>query len=269
MRSALSFVAAISLAALAGCGTNPAPSTPISAYPNLNGNWEAIGLPAQFSTGLTTPIAAFMGALQSANSNVSGTLHALDSNLAAPCVPFTQDLAVTGTVSSVGNLVLNLPIAGGTATLNATLASNLQTYTMGSWTVVGGTCAMASTSMALVQFAPVTGTYSGTLTTFGTTNNATMVTAVLTQATTPNADGQFPLTGTLTYAGTGPCSGSYPLTPEYVTAGVIAETSGTGLSSDGMVAGVIQPSATSIQATTTVLTTSCLGGPLSGTLTRQ
>jgi hypothetical protein len=269
MRSSLSVLVAISLAVLAGCGVNPATSISVSAYPNLSGNWEAIGLPPQFSTGLTTPIAAFLGALQTSNGNVTGTMRAVDTNQLAPCVPLNQDLTVSGTVSTSGNLVLTVPMAGGTATLSATLNSDPQSFNTGLWTIVDGSCAMASTSMAIVQFAPVTGTYSGTLTSFGTTNNATMVTAMLVQSPTPNADGQFPLTGTLTYAGTGSCSGSYPLIPEYVTAGAISQTSGSALVSAGVVDGVIQPSATSINATTTVLTTSCLGGPLSGTLTRQ
>jgi hypothetical protein len=268
MRSTPSFVCASLLFALVGCGGGSTPSTP-SPYLNLNGNWEAIGISANPSQSLlATPIAAFMGALHSSSGNVTGTLRALDTNFLSPCVPYTQDLAANGTLSAAGNLVLTVPISSGTATLTAALTSNLQTYTTGSWTIVGGPCAMPSTSMAITQYAPVTGTYTGTLTNFGTTNNSTTITASLTQTSTPNADGQFPLAGTV--SATGACTGSFPLTTEYVSGNGIFTESGNFQSPLALLSGPILPPATSIQTSLSLTGSStCTVGQLSGTLTRQ
>ncbi len=123
---------ALPLLTLIGCGSAPTPYAPTPQYLNLNGNWEAIGLPSLSGPLLTAPIADFTGALQSTNGTVTGTLRAFDaSNFLNPCVALTQDLAATGTISTSGNLVLSIPISGGTATLTVTLGSNLQSYAMG------------------------------------------------------------------------------------------------------------------------------------------
>jgi hypothetical protein len=82
---------------------------------------------------------------------------------------------------------------------------------------------MPSTAIEMAQFAPATGTYTGVLNVIDLTTHlpipgtATNVTATLVQATTPNADGQFPLSGTITASGA--CTGTFPITNEVVMGG--------------------------------------------------
>jgi hypothetical protein len=257
------------VAAMVACGSGSAPPNSVTGtYLSLNGNWEAIGT-SGIPPALTTPIAAFMGALQSSGGVVTGTLRAFDaSNFLNPCVPYTQGLAATGTLSSSGNLVLTVPISGGTATITATFGSNLQTFTQGTWQISGGACAMPSTSMAINQFAPVTGTYVGTLTSsLGSPTVSSTITAVLTQSSTPNAEGQFPLTGTVTSSGV--CNGTRPLVAEVVSGNGIF-TSGSYVVPGTSVEGSILPTATSIQAVVGIVDLNCQLVPsLDGTLTKQ
>ena len=219
------------LGALLACGSNPTPSTPSSPYLNLSGDWVALAAPNP-STPLVlpTPIADFMGALQSSGGTVTGTLHAL-SPAFPQCVSSTQDLQASGTIDPNGNLTLTVPIAGGTATISATIVTP-ESYTSGSWQITGGACAMPTTAIEIAQFAAATGTYTGVLNVLDTTTNlpvpgtATNVTVILDQSTTPNADGEFPLTGTIT--ATGACAGTFPIANEVVAGGVFMPLPVTG-----------------------------------------
>lgn len=163
-----------------------------------------------------------MGALQSSGGTVTGTFRAISTTF-PQCVSFTQDLQVTGTIDANNNVTLTIPIAGGTATIAATITTP-QSYSNGTWQIAGGSCAMTSTPIQIAEFAPVTGTYTGVFNALDTTTNlpvpgtATNVTATLLQATTPNSDGQFPLSGTIT--ATGACTGSFPITNEVVSGGI-------------------------------------------------
>ena len=261
----------IPLAILLGCGSSSQlVATSSSTTTNLTGNWEITSHLDSSGT-----IADFTGALQFNGSTVTGTFRALASNLTGNCPSFTTDLAVTGSVTTanslsgtVNNLTLTIPISGGTATITAILPQNPQTFTPGSLQIVGGTCSMPATAMTIVQFAPVTGTYSGTLATSGTPAISATVTAALVQATTPNADGLFPLTGTLTIQG--PCSATLPLLPETVSGIGISSPSGSSTSPASDLTGeLMTPAATSIQAFTDIYDTNCSIGALQGTLTRQ
>ena len=177
---------------------------------------------------------------------------------------------MTGTLSSSGNLVLTVPISGGTATLTATLGSTLQTFVTGTWQIVGGSCAMPSTSMAINQFAPVTGTYVGTLTSsLGSPTVSSTITAVLTQSAAPDAEGQFPLTGTVTSNGV--CNGTRPLVAEVVSGNGISTVLGGFTFPASSVTGAFLPNGATIQvAVVGIDDLNCLLAPtLDGTLTRQ
>ena len=139
---------------------------------------------------------------------------------------------------------------------------------MGTWQILGGPCAMPTTSMAITQFAPLTGTYSGTLTNYGTTSNSTNITAMLTQSTTPDADGRFPLTGTIT--ATGACTGTFPLEPETVSGNGVAPSPGGFLMPAATIDGPFLPTASAFQsAFVEIYSTNCSVGSLTGTLIRQ
>jgi hypothetical protein len=207
----------IPLAALLACGSNITPTAPASNYLNLTGDWVALAPPNPSTPGvLPTPVGDFIGALQSSGGTVTGTLHGLSTSF-PQCVPLTQDLQAAGTIDANGNLVLTIPIAGGTATITATIATP-ESYTNGTWQISGGACAMPSTAIQIAEFAPATGTYTGVVNLLDLTTGlpipgtATNVTATLVQSPTPNADGEFPLSGTVT--ATGACSASFPIANE-------------------------------------------------------
>jgi hypothetical protein len=162
----------------------------------------------------------FFGALQFSNGSVSGMLNA---------VPFTTGVcagyiaANGGTVTVTGgvldasnNLALTFPIAGGEASISASLGSTPQTLAYGSFQISGGSCAIGATPMTIAQYAPLTGTYTGTFnlpnsqSNVPTTGSSISVTAVLTQATTSNSLGEFPITGNITV--TGACTDSVSFT---------------------------------------------------------
>lgn len=253
------------LAALLACGSSATLPPSSTTAANFSGNWEVLISP------LNSPstILDFTGDLQSNGSTVTGTFRTLSSTpLGGNCPSITTDLAVTGTLDASNNLTLNIPISGGTATITATLPQNPQTFTPSSLQIVGGTCSMPATDMFIIQFAPVTGTYAGTLTTSGTPATSATVSAVLTQSTTPNADGQFPLTGTLTIQG--PCSVTLPLLPEAVTGNVINITSGrvSNNPASDLTGAFLLPTAPSIQAFIDIYDTNCPIAILHGILTR-
>jgi hypothetical protein len=262
MFSKLRFTLLLPLAALLACGANPTPSAPATNYLNLTGDWVAL-VP---STPGAPPISDFLGALQSSGSTVTGTLRAISLSI-PQCVSFTQDLHATGTIDANNNLVLTIPIAGGTATITATIATP-ESYTPGTWQISGGACATPSTAIQIAEFAPSTGTYTGVVNVLDTTTGlpvagtATNVTAVLTQSTTPNADGEFPLSGTVT--ATGACTIGFPITNEVVEGGVFMSASYIGPVLDGGGS----PTATMLVADL-ISNSACSSQVYSGILTRQ
>jgi len=269
------------LAALLACGSSATLPPSSTTSTNFSGNWMALGNPDPVTHAFTSPIVDFMGALQSTNGAVTGTLRAFDdTNPLNPCIPLTQDLAVTGSVTTatslsgtVNDLSLTVPISGGVATITASLPQNLNTFISGTWQISGGACAMPVTPMIISQFAPATGTYTGTFNVLvsGTLTpvpgTATAITAVLTQSTTPNADGQFPLTGTIT--ATGACTASLSFTNGIVFGDGILSQPLTGPSNlQGNFIGGMNPTATSITGLFESFS-ACNSQLYNGTLTRQ
>lgn len=260
------------LAALLACGSSS--SSPSASTNNITGNWMAIGNPDPVTHAFTSPIADFMGALQSANGTVTGTLRAFDdTNIINPCVSLTQDLQATGTLDTANNLTLNIPISGGTATITATLPQNLHTFIPGTWQISGGPCAMPATAMNISQFASATGTYTGIFNIIATgtitpvPGTVTAITAVLTQSTTANADGQFPLTGTITATGT--CTASLAFTNGIVFGdGILSQPLSGPANSQGNFIGGLNPTAAGITGLFESFT-ACNSQGYQGTLTRQ
>jgi hypothetical protein len=235
------------VAALLGCGAGP------SAPPNLTGNWMMIGS-SESSLALT-------GYLQSSNGTVTGILEIYGS---FQC-DSGQPLAVSGTVNGSGNLILTVPLgdslstpgtANGTATITAALGSNLESPTTGSYQIMNGACAISTSPMTITQYAPVNGTYAGSVRLFGGTPNETNITftAALVQSATPNAEGQFPLSGTVT--ATGDCTASGPLATFAYVAGNLVWSPSLPL-----VIGTIDPGASAI--TGRIVVGSCVSSPTS------
>jgi hypothetical protein len=193
---------------LLGCGStqiSPPPTAP--AFANVSGNWEfqihstaAVpgGSPATLSINLG-------GGLISAAGSVTGMLRS-DLPLFGPaCYGITPDVPVSGSVDTAGNLTLNFPLGGGTATIALNVNQLSQFTATATYQVAGGTCAQASTPVTAFEVANFSGTYTGTATQLVPTPTGTAptanVTLVVTQSNTPNSDSEFPLTGTLTSIG--------------------------------------------------------------------
>jgi hypothetical protein len=185
-------------------------SAPITA--TLSGNW-AVGATSNAAVNSgSQPVTGFYGPLQFSSGAITGMLSATINGTYATCQQYyTGAVPVTGTLDASNNLTLTLPISNGTATITSALGANPQTLADGSFQIVGGSCAIAPNTMTIAQYAPLTGTYSGTfnVATLNVTgsgnvplpNTNVTVTAVLTQSTTANSSGQYPLTGTINVTG--------------------------------------------------------------------
>jgi hypothetical protein len=259
------------LATLLACGSNPAATPPVSNYPSFSGDWRAYTT----ANPTSTPINGFVGVLSASGGTVSGSLIPFPYPT-SPCLSIgTTPIPVAGTISSSGNMTITLPVAGGTATLNATLTSNLETLVSGTYQIVGGSCAMSAAPMQVAEIAPLNGTYTGTvsvLDSFGLPNpsTATNITAALTQSTAPNAEDMYPVTGTVT--ATGACALSFTLSANsFVWGGTLLAGDSSGSYS---LAGSFDPTGTTSPVavfSTLTSSSSCpyAGQYFDGTLTRQ
>jgi hypothetical protein len=270
MKSPLRFALLIPLAALLGCGVNPSSTNPTTPS-GLTGNWVA-GLSIAI---INAQVVEFVGALQFSGGSISGTLTPVMpaspiGALGHPCTP-PEPIAVTGSIDINNSLTVSLPIGGGTATMTAAIASNPETPASGSFQIVGGTCAQSATPMTIAEYAPVTGTYTGTLAS-NINNGTSFVTAVLTQSTIPNSSGAFPLAGTVTV--TGQCNTSFVVSSSYSSVEGNSMTALSDVSSSlyASLSGRDDPTASTV---TTALFEESLqpnticNGQYGGTLTRQ
>jgi hypothetical protein len=241
---------------------------------SATGNW---GIGADYNianvapqTGYYNSPPAFGGALQVASGSVSGLLNFYGSPFTPACYYASglSAIPVTGTTDSGNRLTATGMVAGGTATITAALESNLQSLADGSYQIVGGPCAIGATPMTIAQYAPLSGTYSGTLNaTSGlgsavpVPNSAVTVTASLTQSVTANASGEFPLTGTINIGGS--CTDTFTIPPGLVSGGGFSS-----IGSSGILSGRISPDASNIDISVGD-NAKCNSHFYVGTLTRQ
>ncbi len=266
---------------LSGCGTGSLSSAAAAAaaqpnsYAAASGNW-------QFSSTSSAALrlSSLGGSLAVNGTSVSGMLHPLVAT--SQCLATSTALAVAGAIDSAGHLTLSGPLAGGTLNLSGTLAPDRRTLTEAAYTVTGGACAFPSirTSAAQAvtprdetppvtaqQYTPVSGTYTGTLTT--TEGETFALSTSLTQTDTADSTGTYHLTGTAASPGNTCVPLTLPATASTVNGGSISTTytdaasgtviTGTGTSSiDG----------TTITITAWTITSPCGTDTGSGTLTQ-
>jgi hypothetical protein len=146
---------------------------------------------------VTSTVFVFGGALQAAaNGSVTGTMHVSGSG----CFnPQTDVVPFTGTISSAGaftvtSTAVNTQVVNFTATISADGTS----ITAGTFTITGGCGTAEHGTLTGFEVTSMTASYTGNFTS-GTTV-ISVVSSALTQATTANAQGQFPLTGTLLFS---------------------------------------------------------------------
>jgi hypothetical protein len=198
----------------AGCASSSSTGTPTQV--SLSGNWQI-----QSGTAITpasqSPTVLITGSLQFSGATGTGTM-----TVTAPCVSSGVQ-TIPALIDSSGNLTLTAsPIPDVEALLVVpTNASLLATGTVSS---SGEVCALAFSGPGVgVQITAPSGSYSGSVTSGQTTGTVTL--SSVTQSTTPNTSGQFPLTGTLAYTATG-CTESLPVTGT-ISGTTIALTSAT------------------------------------------
>jgi hypothetical protein len=195
----------ILLMPLTGCAVGNFPTTSPPTTQSISGNWEITsGTPASPSS-----IVVLTGAIAQQGTAVTATFQTIALCGTPPVVNFSgtfdanRNLTLTATPVPEINVKLDVPPDPGNVAVGTLGASGL-------------ICALALESPAIgFMIPPVTGTYTGTVT--ASTINPTPpaistipVTLTVTQASTANSSGQFPLTGTLGYSGGG-CTGSIPL----------------------------------------------------------
>ncbi len=235
---------------LAGCGAGSLLSS-AGAVPNLSGNWQIQSAAGTTGGALPTAGLLLLGSLTSQGSNVSGTFRL--SNLALPngCT-LNQVVTVSGSVDSNRSLNLTSASFGGSIlTVQLAIPPVLTSFGTGTIAVSGSTCTYPSAPAIGVQVAPVTGTYSGTLTAANTVSTAPIQTGtgtlLLTQNAIPQSDGEYPLTGTLQFNGGG-CNNTVAVAGTASGVGITLATAPASqfvLSQDTMT-GAVNPTATQI-----------------------
>jgi hypothetical protein len=265
--------AAITALAIQGCAVPG--QIPASAYPSVTGNWQILTFSG--NTNVIGPVVlTFAGSLTSSGATVTGvgtfTELSISSQVSLPtacllAVPAT----VTGTVDTLGNLSLtSSTVSGGTAAISLTTPTGTG-LALGTIAINGGACPI-STAAAGQMIPSVTGSFSGTLNAISATPNTIpsgTVALSLTQSTTPNTSGQFPLAGSITFTSTTPaCSVTSSLTG-YISGG------GYHLQSAGQLPGITVTGAANattangpLVATLEILSGTCSLNGFQGTLTR-
>lgn len=199
---AASLAALVLLCGGAGCGGSGSNATipPPLPRPSVNGNFN-ITTTSQGANGINH----FGGALQTDSAgHVTGTVHVAGPLLL--CFGVQLHLPLAGSIDSNGRLTATITTSNGqTLALSAQVSPNGALLSGGAYTGSGTGCANGDQgTVSGFQVQAFTGTYSGSFTPSpGTTINLVIP---LTQSTTPDANGQFPVsTGTITVSGGSSC----------------------------------------------------------------
>jgi len=256
----------VSLMPLAGCAAGN--FVPINPSPGLTGNWQ-IQSGTAITSGPTSPV-FITGALQQQGSQVTGVFTVDSFCTTQPTFNFT------GTVDASGNLALTATPFSVVA-VKLAIPTNPTTVANGTLGAFGEICALAWEGPAVgVRIASVTGTFTGPVTANATTPPAPIssgsVSLSLTQASTANASGQFPVAGELTFTGGG-CTSNTAVTGTISGEGIVLGSSAGG--SSVSFAGATDPATSAIAGSAIQFpAVPCSGGSstpssYAGTLTRQ
>lgn len=211
------------LSLLNACGGNSGPTvTPTPPVPPVavNGNFSITG------TSQAAPANNFEvhGPLL---SDPSGTLTAKMVMQAPNSSCFSSgQIALKGTVNGQGQLILantGSPLNGQVVQVMATVSSDGQTISRGTYTIAGGCLGGEHGTISGFMFQPVTGTYQGSFTAGGSPIN---ITAVLTQTSTVSTTlAAFNLVGPITFSDPNAC-GLLPGSASIALEGVMSHIGG-------------------------------------------
>jgi len=268
---------------LSGCATGilPSPSATANSYTALSGNWQFSS-----SAAAAARLSSLGGSLSASNlasggATITGILHPL--NVANQCLGANSSLAVTGSIDAASHLTLTAPVSGGTLTLSGTVAPDRKSLSAPTYTISGGACASpadaavtaqtvgprdGASPVTAQQYQPVSGTYSGTLTTGE--GQTFPLTSTLSQTSQPDANGVYHVQGTASSPGNTCVPTSLSATASTIDGGSISTTytdSVTGTSITGT--GATSPDAATITISNWTINSPCGQDTGTGTLTRQ
>lgn len=262
----LSFASSLSLGfaaslTLVGCSTGLVPTAAPSSI-SVTGNWQLSS---------TAPAAAKLpvlsGELTGSGANITGIFH---GSAASTCVSPSTSFDLTGSANAQNAVTLTgANFAGGTLTVQGTLASDGKSFSNASYNVVGGACALTQAAPADAQsYADISGNYAGSFSDPG--GNVLSITSTLSQNPTGDSNGNFLLSGTATLPNN-PCFISpVTVTNSQVTGGNFTLTyADTNTGNSVTASGTFSTDGTTLTVTNWVLSGPC--GPDSGTglLTKQ
>ena len=245
---------------IVGCGSGLAPSVLTNASA-ITGNWQLSSTDSSASQ-----LPSLSGQFTGLNSKVTGVFHSDSSDA---CVAPATVIALSGISGADSVVKLTGSLAGGTLTISGTLSADGKTLTGASYNVTGGSCAFSAPAEATAQaYSPVNGSYAGTFT--NVTGHTIAFNVDLSQATTPDANGDFPLSGGSTLVNNFCFSGQINISNAMVTGENFTLTyTDTSLGNSVLVQGTLSVDASTLTVTNWVLSGPC--NPTSGTglLTRQ
>lgn len=259
---------------------------PVNSYTQASGNW-------QFSSSAATRLSSVGGSLvvgslaTDGTTPVTGMLHPL-SNASGQCLDTSTALAVSGAIDPSSHLTLTAPVSGGTLTMSGTLATDRRSLIAPAYNITGGACASPASpavftpapgSLAVTvhdslppvtaqQYQPVTGTYTGTLTTID--GQTFPLTSTLTMTSQPDASGIYHVQGTASSPGNTCVPTSLSATASTIDGGSISTTytdSLTGATITGT--GFTSPDGVTITISNWAITSVCGQDTGTGILTRQ
>ncbi len=269
---------------LSGCATGILPtssSATANSYTTISGNWQFSS-----SAAVAARLSSLGGSLSASNltsggATVTGILHPL--NVANQCLATTSFLAVTGSIDESGHLTLSAPLSGGTLTLSGTVASDRKSLSSPTYTISGGACASPPAAAVIAravsvrdgvapvtaqQYQPVSGTYSGTLTT--AEGQTFPLTSTLTQTSQPDANGVYHVQGTTASPGNTCVPTSLSATASTIDGGSISTTFTDPVTSTSITGtGSTSPDAVTITISNWTINSPCGQDTGTGTLTRQ
>jgi hypothetical protein len=195
---------------LVGCGgkIGNSASTPAD-------NWQFLLTPDSSAVPLANDIEAI---LHLTSSQILGTAHIIAAGYVGsdPCYDLSQDIPLTGSIDSQGNIkVTSSSVNGQVLAFTGVLASDRASVSLGNYTFKGGCADGHSGLLTGIKFKPLVGVYAGTL---DPGRNNVAVSANLTQSS--GATGSFQVNGTVTY--TSPtCSEEFTITKSFLAGRVI------------------------------------------------
>jgi hypothetical protein len=147
---------------------------------------------------VTSTVFIIGGSLKSdATGAVTGTMHVAGSTCFNPqtdVVPLTGTITSAGAFTATSSAVTNQVIS-----FTATISADGTTISAGTFTITGGCATGEHGTLTGFEVASLTAaSYTGSF--ISGSNTITVSSSPLTQATTANPQGQFPLTGTLAFS---------------------------------------------------------------------